>query len=157
VYLIGVYSSIYKTQINTYINNNKRFLGLTVIALGLIQVLVFQQSGNFHKNFWELDVIDVNLLQKIIFGYLIMAILNMYEKRNINTLKILAETSFPIYFIHPFIINIFNKIVSLCRITYEGNLLIFALISLMVILVSMATAYLIKQIFQKNSRYLIGW
>ena len=72
VYLLGSWSSINQKKIYTYLRdrNKKIFLITLAISLGLLQVFVFQQPGNFHKEFWSITVPDVNLLQKIVLCFL---------------------------------------------------------------------------------------
>lgn len=159
VYLIGIYSSLNQSKIYAYLKNNYKKAALVSIALGLgiIQIFFFQELGNFHKEFWSVTVPDVNLIQKILFCFLFISILDRYENNNISIAKKTAETSFAIYFIHPFLINILISLSHRLNINYEGNILILILCALTVTLISMAIAYCFKATFKKNSRYLIGW
>lgn len=158
VYLLGIYSSINKDKIYQYFNNKKRIIAfLVVVLIGVIQVLVFQEYGNFHKEFWSWGLPDINLIQKIILCFLFMSILNDYENKEINIFNQTAQTSFAIYFIHPFLINSLYKLVTDFNLNYSGNLFILLTTTTMVILGSMAIAYIIKGIFKRASRYLIGW
>ena len=159
VYILGVWSSINNQKIYAYLrgNNKKIIIALLVIALGLIQVLVFKQTGNFHKDFWSITVPDVNLLQKILLCFLFMSILDIYEETNFKTVNKVAETSFAIYFIHPFLINTLYSISKKLNINYQGNLFTLLLTTFLMTITSMAIAIGIKAVLKKNSRYLIGW
>ena len=159
IYLIGIWSSINQKEIYAYLRNNQQKLILAVgaIALGLIQVFVFQASGNFHKEFWSFTVIDVNLLQKIILCFLFMSILDLYEDTDIKIMKKTAATSFAIYFIHPFLINIIISLTRRLNIKYSGNIFTLLAATFLVTIVSMAIAYTVKAVLKKKSRYLIGW
>lgn len=159
VYFIGIWSSIHNKKIYAYLKDHKKkvAVALLAIALGIIQVYVFQESGNFHKEFWSLTVPDINLLQKILFCFLFMSILDIYENTDIATMKKTATTSFAIYFIHPFLINIVISISSRLGIDYPGNFFTLILATFLVVVISMMIAYTCKAILKKNSRYLIGW
>ena len=159
VYLIGVWSSINNKQIYAYLKDNRKkiILALIAIALGVIQVWVFNQEGNFHKAFWLVTVPDVNLLQKIVLCFLFMSLLDNYENTNITVINKTAETSFAIYFIHPLLINTLFKIVSGRGLNYEGNFFTLILTTIAMVISSMAIAFCIKAVLKKKSRYLIGW
>ena len=159
VYLIGVWSSINNKKIYAYLKDNKKkaILVLAAIALGLIQVLVFNQTGNFHKELLSLTVPDVNLLQKICLCFLFMSLLDNYEDTNITAINKTAETSFAIYFIHPFFITVLYAVLSKLNISFQGNFLTLIVATAIATLGSMAIAFCIKAVLKKKSRYLIGW
>jgi len=113
-------------------------------------------AGNFHKEFWLVTVPDINLVQKIILCFLLLSILDIYEDKDIPVIKKTAETSFAIYFIHPFVISILQKIVSLSQLDFEGNFFTLILATFLTIIGSIAIASMIKTLFKKNSRYIIG-
>ena len=159
VYLIGIWSSINNKKIYAYLKDNKKKVAiiLLAIALGLIQVFVLHVSGNFHKEFWSITVPDVNLIQKILLCFLFMSILDIYENTDISSMKKTAETSFAIYFIHPFLNITFYQVAHKLNLNYQGNVFTLILATFLVVVISMAIAYSIKAIFKKNSRYIIGW
>lgn len=159
VYLIGIWSSIEHSAIRNYLRNKIDKISLLIIAiiLGLTQVMLFEEVGNFHKAFWSITVPDVNLLQKITLCFLFMSILDCYENTDLGIVKKTAETSFAIYFIHPFLINFFMAVFSKLDFDYQGNIIILILATITVTMISMAIALSLKAIFKKNSRYLIGW
>ncbi|MBT9313468.1 acyltransferase family protein [Leptothoe kymatousa] len=159
VYLIGIWSSIHYKRVYGYLKDNKKraFLAVLAIGLGLIQVYVLKHPGNFHKEFFALTVIDVNLLQKIALCFLFLSILEMYEDEEIPSVAKVAETSFAIYFIHPMVLNGAFTLVSKWNWQYEGNFLVWLMVGWATVLVSMAIAYGFKALLRKKSRYLIGW
>ncbi len=157
VYLLGIYSSINKQKIYGYLKNKRLAILAIAIALGVIQVYVFKEIGNFHKDIFTIDVPDINLIQKLLFCFLFMSILDNYETSDITSLKKTAETSFAIYFIHPWVIDIVINLTESLNLDYEGNLLTLIASTLIVLIISMAIAMSIKRVLQKNSRYLIGW
>ena len=159
VYLLGVWSSINNKAIYAYLKDNKKkiAIGLLAIVLGLIQILVFKQTGNFHKDFWSVTVPDINLLQKILLCFLFMSILDIYENTNFKLVNKVAEISFAIYFIHPFVVTSLYSISTRLNLNYQGNFISWILTGLLVLTISAAIAFAIKAVLKKNSRYLIGW
>ncbi len=157
VYLLGVYSSIEKQKIYSYLKNKKIAILLLAIAIGIIQVLLFKETGNFHKDFFTIDLPDINLIQKILLCFLFMSVLDSYEDSNIPSLNKTAETSFAIYFIHPWIVDLGIKLTRDFGLDYEGNLFTLILATAIVLIISMAIATTVKKVLGKNSRYLIGW
>lgn len=159
MYLIGIWASINYQKIISYLGDNKRKLILVVcaLALGVVQVWLLNSWGNFHKEFWSITVLDVNLIQKIILCFLFLSILNRYEESDIGVLKHTAATSFAVYFIHPLLIYPLYSISERLNLQFQGNFFTLILASFLVLIASMAVAFTVKAIFKKNSRYLIGW
>ena len=159
IYLLGVWSSINNKAIYAYLKDNKKkiAIGLLAIVLGLIQILVFKQTGNFHKDFWSVTVPDINLLQKILLCFLFMSILDIYENTNFKLVNKVAEISFAIYFIHPFVVTSLYSISTRLNLNYQGNFISWILTGLLVLTISATIAFAIKAVLKKNSRYLIGW
>ena len=159
VYLIGIWSSLRHHKIRSYLQSAIAKIGLLIAAfsLDIIQVLLFDQSGNFHKEFWSITVPDVNLLQKVLLCFLFMSILDSYENKDIAVAKKTAETSFAIYFIHPFLINALISISYRLNLEYQGNIVVLILTAIAITALSMAIALAFKAVFKRQSRYLIGW
>ena len=159
IYLLGSWSSINHKAIYAYLRDSKKqiFLVSLAIFLGLLQVFVFQQPGNFHKEFWSITVPDVNLLQKIVLCFLFISILDKYENTEFSILNKVAETSFAIYFLHPFLLNAVFSLFTTLNLNYQGNFLTWILVAFTTVITSMAIAVGIKAVLKKQSRYLIGW
>ena len=159
VYLLGIYSSINQKKIYGFLRNNRVKFSLLVLAigLGLVQVFIFKISGNFSKSFWSVTIPDVNLLQKILLCFLLMSVLDNYEDTDIPAMKKTAETSFAIYFIHPFLLKPLTLFVRSWGLDFQGNLFTLMIATFFVVTISIAIAHLFKLVFQRNSRYLIGW
>ena len=159
VYLLGIYSSIHQKQIYEFLKSNqvKIAILLAAVSLGLIQVLMFNVSGNFSKDFFSITVPDINLIQKILLCFLLISILDKYEDTDIKSMNKTAETSFAIYFIHPFLLRPFNQLSRNLGFDFQGNIFTLFIATFCVIITAMAIAHLFKLIFKRNSRYLIGW
>jgi peptidoglycan/LPS O-acetylase OafA/YrhL len=158
VYLLGIYSSINRQTIITYLKRDRHKLIVLSLAilLCLIQVLIFNVSGNFSKSFFSITVPDINIIQKILLCFLFISVLDNLEEAEINSLKQTAQTSFAIYFIHPFLLRPLTRLSKVWG-NFEGNLLTLFIATLLVVIISIAIAHLVKLVFNKNSRYIIGW
>lgn len=159
VYLLGICSSIHHQKMKNYLQSNQRKIIILLIALGLglIQVLLFNVSGNFTKSLFSLTLPDINLIQKILLCFLFMSILDNYENTDIKSMKKTAETSFAIYFIHPFLLNPLAQLTRSFDLDFQGNLLTLLIATFFMIANCMAIAHLVKLVLKQNSRYLIGW
>ena len=159
VYLLGIYSSVNRQKILKYLDKNKSKLLLLLLAIALIllQVFIFKASGNFNKSFFSITIPDVNIIQKILLCFLFISVLEKFEKTDIQTLKKTAETSFAIYFIHPFLIRPLTRFPKSLGWEFQGNVFTLLIATLAMVLCSIAIAQIIKLIFKRNSRYIIGW
>ena len=159
IYLLGIYSSINREKILVYLQSNqiKIIILLLSILLCLIQVLFFNISGNFSKNFLMITVPDVNIIQKILLCFLFIAVLENWENTEIKSLKKTAETSFAIYFIHPFLIRPLTRLSRNLGFEFQGNLLTLLIATFLMVVIAIAIAQTLKLILKKKSRYLIGW
>jgi len=159
VYLSGIYSSIHQQKIYAFLKSIKVKLALlfSAISLGLIQILIFNISGNFSKSFWSVTVPDINLLQKILLCFLLMSVLDNYENTDITVMKKTAETSFAIYFIHPFLLNPLTRFVRSLELGFQGNFFTLVIATFSVVIIAIGIAHLLKIVLKRNSRYIIGW
>ncbi|WP_394128798.1 acyltransferase [Shewanella maritima] len=159
VYLFGVWSSENKNKLFPFINKYWLAMLVTAIALAIIQAHYFG-AGTLNKAAFELTVPDLMLPQKMLLALVILAILNKFEHVQIKPLQKLADVSFAIYFIHPWITTpwwmIFDS-PDLLHMDNQGNLISTLLVTFVVIAISYVIAITIKRLMNKRSRYLIGW
>ena len=159
VYLLGIYSSINRKKILVALESTQSKIALMLVSISLIliQVLVLNSWGNFNKVFFSITIPDINIIQKILLCFLFISLLDNLEETNINTLKKTAQTSFAIYFIHPFLIRPLTRLPNVLGFDFQGNLFTLIIATAVMVGLSIAIAQLIKLIFKKNSRYIIGW
>jgi probable poly-beta-1,6-N-acetyl-D-glucosamine export protein len=161
VYLSGIFYSLHRTKINIFLTNNKRYLllfGLSLVTM-YVHVFVFKKSGSSFKYFWLITVPDLLIISKLLISFSTVALLSRFD--NVNHQKIwlldqIAKKSFAIFFLHQFFIEFAARYGLIRFIPFFGisKLLLFTLI---VIALSILSAYFIRLIFQKYSKYLIGW
>ena len=159
IYLIGVWSSAHRDKLFPFIDKYWLLMLITAVALAYLQAY-FYGAGVLNKAAFESTVPDLMLPQKLLLNFVLLAILNKFEHISIKPLQKLAEVSFAIYFIHPWITTpwwmIYNS-PDLLGLAGRGNILTTLAATLLITGISYVIAILIKKMFNKRSRYLIGW
>jgi hypothetical protein len=158
IYLLGIIFSINQHKILNIVKNKSLILGGGVLVLSLIQITFYNTYKNFHKEtFFSFEGFDVIILQKIVLIFLIISILQKCGNKKIPILNYIASVSFPIFFIHPWILFF----LSWCSLTdyllFLPGVIIFGVTSFLALTGSIILANVIKAILNKKSRYLIGW
>ncbi|WP_348981374.1 acyltransferase [Thalassotalea sp. Y01] len=159
VYLIGAWASRHRDKLFPFIDKYWLIMLLTAISLAFIQAYYFGH-GVLNKDAFEATVPDLMLPQKLLINFVLLAILNKFEHISIGFLQKLAEVSFAIYFIHPWITTPWWMIYDspdLLGIAGKGNIFTTFIVTMVVIYISYLIAVLIKKLLDKRSRYLIGW
>ncbi|MEM8828059.1 MAG: acyltransferase [Cyanobacteria bacterium P01_G01_bin.19] len=165
-YILGCYASKNRNHIYSYMKSKTVVFSVIAISLAFMQALFWENPGSAKQDFvllssnfdvWSVNKIDIILIQKIVICFLLMSLLYYCKKIDIKALEWLAQRSFAIYFIHPILMSIGRWVVVKNNLSYEGNYLIWFGVGSYLLLGSMAIAQIIKILFKKNSRYLIGW
>lgn len=159
VYLFGILTSLYRHQIDAALRNKTNYLLLGCISLAFIQALLFDHYGNFHKFPFELGSLDIIILQKLLMCFFLISYLSRFEHTSIPPLEKLAQLSFPIYFLHPYIMDAMSA-VSVSSLLFSSFNLpgpVRWLIVTSLILTSCAVlTTLIKKSMPRHSRAVIG-
>lgn len=157
-YLFGILCSIYKKNIYDCQKGLEYVFLAVAILLAWYQAAFISTIGNFHKELFQYNGIDILFLQKLFLILFFMMWLHKFEKYNLTGLSFIAKVSFPIYFLHPYII----KFLMRAKDTLHGYdihtpLLMVALSTTTVLLLSSSLALFTKRVLRKNSQMLIGW
>ena len=100
------------------------------------------------------------LPQKMASTFFFMSFLHKFEKRDIKILSTLASTSFAVFFFHGYVLLIIKRLINLeylAEVLPSGALWIVTfLASIFITILCVFITLLIKKIFKKYSRYLIG-
>jgi peptidoglycan/LPS O-acetylase OafA/YrhL len=159
VYLIGIWVSDKRDIAFPWIDRYWWLLLITAIALAMLQSYFFE-PGTMNKSPFQPGPPDLMLLQKIALSLMFLALFNKLGEREIPLFPQLADTSFAIYFIHPWITTPWWMILNepdLFGLQGKGNLLTAIVVTIVLSLLCMVIAMAIKRVLQKRSRYLIGW
>jgi surface polysaccharide O-acyltransferase-like enzyme len=156
IYLLGIVCSIHKDILYKKLKGKDYYLLSIVIILALIQSICFD-SGNYHKDFFDFNGIDLMYLQKIALALFFMVFLNKYENYHNKFIHKIASASFAIFFIHPYIIYVFLAIKSRLHIPNIYQWIEYTFLVILVIILSLIVSSFIKFIFKKYSRFIIGY
>lgn len=165
VYLIGIFCSINKELIYRLMKNKETYLFTIVVGLAVLET-VTGHNGNYHKEPFLLNGIDIMFFQKITLSLFFMIFLHRFENSSNNLLNKIAATSFGIFFLHGYLIYILSRyfsntnIVNITDLVQAGQLSSwFILITITAVFVTISSMVVLttKNITPKYSRYLTGY
>jgi surface polysaccharide O-acyltransferase-like enzyme len=158
IYMLGINCSVQRESVIEFIKGKSIIIGLTVLFLSVLQVLLYNEYGNFHKEeIFSYSGVDIIILQKIAMCFFFLSILQKYENSNIPAMKLLAASSFAIYFIHPWVLKIFKDTGVRSFLEFLPEIGNFIISVPLVLISSFLVAYIVKLGLKKNSRYVTGW
>lgn len=158
VYLIGINCSINREQFELFLKGKTLFLGFIVIALAVLQSMYFDSRGALSKaDIFSYGGLDINIFQKIALCFFFISLLHRYENKTIPGIKLLASSSFAIYFLHTWILHIIHQYRPFTLFPNAPDILIWFGVIIVTVVISLLIAYSIKAVLKHNSRYLIGW
>jgi probable poly-beta-1,6-N-acetyl-D-glucosamine export protein len=155
IYLFGILCSMHKKWIYQHQQNRCLILLAGALLLAAVQALLFASCGDLQKPPFQLQGIDINLLQKLLLCLFFMVFLHRHEAMNSKLFRSLASSSVSIYFLHSW----FIYSVSLFQWLYSAicGVHLLPLLSAAVIGASYFLSSQIKAMFPRYSRMLIGW
>lgn len=133
---------------------------ITIIGLSLIQQYLGHE-GAYKKNFLEYGGVDIQLIQKTVLILFLFVVLEKYTIHS-KFLDLVSETSFAIYFLHPWLIYVLKKVylrMNILPADGNNNLLLYIFSLILVTILSISIALIFKKIFNNkvNTRYIIGY
>ena len=159
VFLIGALASLHRPTILARLKGREPFIALLIGTLAGIQAYAYPSFGNLHKPAFQLGLPDILLAQKILLCLFFMVLLHRFEDRPNPTLGLLASASFPIFFLHPWVIwgaeAALNSLGSPVA-TGQGPLL-WLVMTPAVVLISLGMALVVRHVFTQQIGRLIGW
>jgi len=158
VYLLGIFCSMYKEYIYKIISGREYVLLFLTIFLAAFQTIFYSQCGNFEKELFKYNGIDISLLQKIILTLFFMSFMHRFENVNSPVLNFLAKVSFPIYFLHPYILKAVKRLNIMFPVIFAsyGGILLCSLLVVLVVGSSAMIAVTIKRFLPNYSMFVIG-
>lgn len=158
VYMLGMTCAIKKDNVLKLIENKALALGGIVLLLAIIQVSFYDNYAGFYKKeILSYSNIDLNLLQKIIASFFFLSFLYKYENCELHWLKYLANSSFAIYFIHPWVIWFLGKSLVIYHLKFLPGFIVFLITASLGLSLSLLIAIALKKIFRGYSKMIIGW
>ena len=157
VYLIGMYVCRNFEKLYEKLKGKKWFIIAVAISIAILQSRIEKIEEYQIKKAFNLAFFDLMLIQKIIFSIAIVVILKQFDNKRLRFLKILAENSFGIFFIHgiciSFLTALSNKIEPHC---YSTSITVFLISATIVLLISLAITLLIRYLLPSKSKFIIG-
>lgn len=162
VYLLGILSSKYKTDIYTFLKNKSLLLLIFIIGFSILQVFVNDSAQNFSPNhkLFVFNGIDFQLIQKICMCYFLMIFLHKYEDIKSPMLSLLATTSFAVYFLHYWFVYFTELYLSrhhLSNLPASVQPLMWVLYAFIFTAFSVLIALFIKKVLPSKSKYITGY
>jgi len=155
VYLAGVNFSLDRPQLDPWLTGKAIPLGLGVLFVAALHT-VLAERGNFYKAPWIWGGIDLMLVQKVFLIPLLYFACRRLRNRVLPGLKLLADASFCIFFLHWAVIDAVwsTGVVQQLPITGLGQA---ALLSISGVYASVGAGYAVRRLAGAHSRLLIGW
>ena len=157
VFLFGSLCSKYKDDIYRVFKNKEMFLLAIVAGLASLQTYL-GYNGTYQHHLNEIDgVVDIMFIQKIVMCLFFMVWLNRHENYSNIYIDILAKISFPIYFLHGYILYFIRTTKAFYNITFDYPWVMFFIFVLLIVIICILIAVLIQRVFPKYSIMLIGY
>lgn len=154
-YLLGISYSMHRTRVDGWIRRVPvpvLWGGVLVVALGSG---LAGQVGNLHKTFpWEASPLDWMVPLKLVTIAALLATCLAIAQLSLGALTYLAECSFALFFIHPWLILPVGSVLP-ASIADDAT---GAVVGFVVILaVSLAAIQVVKRVLGDRSRWVIGY
>lgn len=157
VFCLGILGSKYRRHLYIILKGWEWLLLVVVIALAFGQALM-GDMGSYGKPAFQYGGIDLMLLQKVLFCFLLLVWLRRYEHSHWPIAGKIAAYSFGIYFIHALFMSVLVLIKEQYGLQFSPaqSLLFYPLGVAFITAFSMGVAYMVKRVFPRHSRYLVG-
>ena len=155
VYLAGVTAAVHRQRLMAFLSRHHIKLLVGAVGLAIAQATLATNTGSYHRAFGSIGNIDLQLIQKILMcGWLLYA-LQWFDRRESKVIGLLASSSFAVFFLHPYVLDIWLRTWKLHAFLSGGAALPVAVA--IIHGVSILCALGIRKVAGKRSRYLIGW
>lgn len=156
-YVAGMWASHSRARLEPMLQ--KHWLPLT-LGLGAMIIAQWRWSP-FHGNYQgrapfsvEHGLIDWTVLQKLLMCFVLLGFTARWYTRRVRGVDLLAELSFPIFFLHAYFIFLFQS--ALGPPQPDGSLMLYAAGAGSILLASTLLALSLKSALGRNSRWVIG-
>ncbi|MCB9497476.1 MAG: acyltransferase [Fibrobacteria bacterium] len=154
-YLIGMVASQQREWILGKFRGREFWILLPVVGLAILEAWQRNGYGNYHKPAFDFGLIDLMFFQKTALCFFFMVFLDRFESVHSRVVGFFAETSFALFFIHPYVLWICE--IHGVRYADAHASLVYPLVVGAIIGASMVPILLVKFAMGKRSRYVVGW
>lgn len=156
IYLLGIICSQYKEVLYTKLKGKELYFLLTALLLLIIPALN-GNTGSTYKPFFEFRGIDILYIQKTLFCFFFLIWLHRFEGFNNKYVNVVSSTSFVIYFVHGYLIQLVLRLKAYLGIYFSYPWVAFFIILLLLVVVGALVAICIKKLVPKYSMYITGY
>jgi peptidoglycan/LPS O-acetylase OafA/YrhL len=155
-YMMGMWASANRDKVIAWVEEHLGLLVVGWVAVVIVQFLL----GDGDINRFELARqkggfgLDLFFIQKTIFFFGLIGVVRIFQHRKLPALDLVATVSFPIYFLHVYIL----RIVTGPRLGFEvpAGFVSVVLLTLFALAVCVGMALILRVSLHSRSRYLIG-
>ena len=158
VYLCGLFLSLHRETLLPALRKKWPLLLLVAFFLAALQS-VNGQSGNMQKPFFAIHGFELMGFQKLALSFALVGLFATFSSPPGRIVRIIADTSFAIFFLHPFVLKLALKLIGG---TAPFQLTHAPVIDLMIAVVAIVTlsalfALALHALLKENSKYLTGY
>lgn len=155
VYLAGVTAAVHRQHLMAFLSRHNLKLLIGAVGLAIAQAILAPNTGSYHRAFGSIGNIDLQLIQKMLMcGWLLYA-LQWFDRRESKAIGLVAASSFAVFFLHPYVLDIWLRTWKLHVFLSGGSALPLAVA--IIHGTSILCALAVRKLAGKRSRYLIGW
>ncbi len=155
-YMLGIWISANREPVSRMVN---RYLPQLMLAFAALVLWIWwppQGAETFKPAYVRSEgIIDWLLLQKCVLLLVLMGLTRRWEKQKMPVLDYIAEVSFPIFFLHLYMLSVFFHLMH-WEIEAPGSFATWALSWTAALAGSVALASIARLVLTGRSRYLIG-
>ena len=157
-YLLGIFYSMYRVEFEKLLSlkNSVAATALSLVLVTYLMVVLDQAGGGVREDYLAWQGLSLYPVQKIFLISLLLSVtlkIGMKNKPS-NSLKYIAETSFAIFFIHPWTISFADRLVFKTDLQTLPNFLGLFIVALTF---AVLITWLAKRLMSERSKYLIGY
>jgi peptidoglycan/LPS O-acetylase OafA/YrhL len=156
-YVAGMWASHSRARLEPMLQ--KHWLPLT-LGLGAMIIAQWRWSP-FHGNYqgrgpfsFEHGLIDWTVLQKLLMCFVLLGFTARWYTRRVRGVDLLAELSFPIFFIHAYVLFLFGWAFKPGK--PEGSLALYVVTTAGLFLACVLVTWTLRAALGRNSRWVIG-
>lgn len=153
-YLLGIIYSMHRARINGLIEGKGPILLLITTMTALGMHFLGQNHNAAKASILAWHGADYMIFQKLTLILFMLAFTMQLQQYNIPALKMVANMSFAIFFLHQWVLETFYSIgINEVEHGFDGAMLLFICVASL----SYLAARLIKKALKDKSRFVIGW
>jgi len=159
VYVFGTWAGRYRTRVvdlKPYLLLLFVLAYLAIFYLEMIDVINVYRLKTFGEPQYFTPEFNWGKFKVMCLAIILLNIFYRLRKYRFNTLMVLGNFSFGIYFIHIYFINATELFLRYFLISIQQNLIIFLIYTSAVIFASMLSIYVVKKIVGVRSRLIVG-